>query len=577
MRLTKQALSPVGVTQPMIFNLLLENAGPGDVSDIVIKDTLPDGVRFKDAEVPEGTTFDKDKMEWRIPRLDAGRHFEMSLRATADRARRATNVAAITAARVRDPDPANNRAEAAGEWILFRACGTVRLCHFQTGEPHVGARVELRQGGRILRQVPTDFEGAFCFENLDPGKYTVIARPADPASGIKASEEEEIEFSEKASGGRLQLASPWPVIRGRITFGSSGPPMADIQVKLASAAGERSTRTAADGTFRFTDVANAEYTLTPVPPPDGGRFQPASAKIPFKGCEVSTHFMYGGTVEISGRTVECAPQHPLPYARVRLSREGFPDLLSRETGADGGFRFSGLPPGQYRLEAEHPAYTFTAAALDLRQATAARKDLAGTAKARTISVRVVDPRGVPVAGVPVDLGPNGAAQPTQTKMTDSAGDAVFTVDNGNWLVRARPPRDGVGIQPPQMVFVTGAGACNVSGFFTASSRSVELVAIEVVQVVQDWRNSAPLVENKPTLVRAYFRPGGGNTLPLHMNNLRLRIERADAARSCSPEESSPGTATRLWRARMSSRTRVVRMRPPSCPSTSRNTPVAKSP
>ena len=35
---------------------------------------------------------------------------------------------------------------------------------------------------------------------------------------------------------------------------------------------------------------------------------------------------------------------------------------------------------------------------------------------------------------------------------------------------------------------------------------VELVGIEVVQVVQDLRNSVPLMEGKATLVRAYVQP-----------------------------------------------------------------------
>jgi uncharacterized repeat protein (TIGR01451 family) len=67
------------------------------------------------------------------------------------------------------------------------------------------------------------------------------------------------------------------------------------------------------------------------------------------------------------------------------------------------------------------------------------------------------------------------------------------------------------------------GACNWEDPFTGAhgtdyitifkvfpgGPSPRLVALEVNQVIQDWRNSVPLIENKHTYVRAFIEPGEG--------------------------------------------------------------------
>jgi uncharacterized repeat protein (TIGR01451 family) len=71
--------SPVGVQQPLTFIIRVGNQGPSDSKDIIVKDTLPAGVTFNDAKAPDGTSFDKMKMEWTIPKLAAGAFLDLQV------------------------------------------------------------------------------------------------------------------------------------------------------------------------------------------------------------------------------------------------------------------------------------------------------------------------------------------------------------------------------------------------------------------------------------------------------------------------------------------------------------------
>jgi len=104
------------------------------------------------------------------------------------------------------------------------------------------------------------------------------------------------------------------------------------------------------------------------------------------------------------------------------------------------------------------------------------------------------------------------------------------VANGRWVVQPQTPDQRFRFTPLNDLLVLGDRRfCRNDSVFTAHPSAVEVVALEVVQVVQDWRNSAPLFERKPTRVRAFIRPAGSSPTPVTVSNARLKVERPGEA------------------------------------------------
>ncbi|HTI72493.1 MAG TPA: carboxypeptidase regulatory-like domain-containing protein [Candidatus Limnocylindria bacterium] len=523
--------TPVGVEQLLSFIIRVGNNGPDDSKDIVVKDTLPKGMEYKSSKPGDGTTFDEKKMEWTIPKLGANRFFELEIKATSKTALLATNVAEITAMGVPDPDKANNRAEAAGQWILYSACGAVRFCNFFAGDPHTNAIVELLQAGKKIQSTRSDSQGAFCFTNLPAGSYQVTAKPNDPKSGIKDSGLDLIEFGDGKAGGALQLTSPWPAIRGRIVFGTNGPPVADLEVKLAGkdSTGKEVTATVTtdkDGRYVFPDVAEGTYTVTPTPTKIAA-FNPVRTVVKNTGCMNEANFIFGSDHRIAGRVLTCDPvATPVPYAVVTLSSKDFPNLRTVTTGTDGAYSFRGLTDGDYTIAATHATYTIDSVNVTVK-GNNITKNLQASPKNGLILARVVDGKGAPVAGIDVAIFAPGAARANAILKTDANGTVIFEkVVAGKWSIQPQSP------DPAKISFTPGTDTvgvglpniCRNTCVFVANINAVDVVAMEVVQVIQDWPNSMPLVEGKQTLMRIFLKPAGSNTVPVTAKGLQLRVE-----------------------------------------------------
>ena len=69
---------------------------------------------------------------------------------------------------------------------------------------------------------------------------------------------------------------------------------------------------------------------------------------------------------------------------------------------------------------------------------------------------------------------------------------------------------------------TGSAQGSASTFvsFTVEPMGTKLVGLEVIQTIQDWNNSVPLIAGKPTYVRAHVEPFGAPSVPIV--NARLR-------------------------------------------------------
>ena len=528
--------TPVGVEQLLTFTIRVGNTGPDDSKDIVVKDTFPAGMIYKDSTVPDGTTFDPKKLEWTIPALAKDKFVDLEIKTTSKTPLIATNVVEITATGVADPFKDNNRAQAVGQWILYSACGYVRFCNAFGGDPHTNALVELQQAGKVLQTTRSDSQGAFCFTNLQAGSYQLIAKPNDPKSGIKDSQLDTIEFGDGKAGGVLQLVSPWPVVRGRITYGTNGPPVAGLEVKLVGKDGTgkavaATATTDKNGMYLFPDIDDGTYTVTPTPTKIAG-FNPTRTQIKSSGCMNEANFIYGSDRRIVGHIFTCdGVNSPVPYAAVTLSSKDYPNIRTVVTGTDGAYSFRGLADGDYTIDATHPAYTI--ASVDVKVAgNNITKNLQASPKAGIIFARVIDGKGAPVAGIDVAIFPPGAARATATLTTDTNGVVTFEkVAAGNWAVQAQSPDvNKIGFTPNiDFVSVGVPKVCRNTCVFVINVNAVEVVALEVVQVIQDWPNSMPLVEGKQTLLRVFLKPAGSNTVPVTVKGLKLKVEPAGGA------------------------------------------------
>lgn len=158
-------------------------------------------------------------------------------------------------------------------------------------------------------------------------------------------------------------AQPTGSITGRVAI--EGKAASGVQVVLLPSAGGEAvgkTSTDADGLFRFSNVAPARYTLTPLAPAyiaespsgseRGGRFVVVTAGDTLGGIDFS--LVRGGV--ITG-TVDAGGQ-PVIGERVNLLRVDeksgrfvpfTPNASSFETDDRGIYRIFGLPPGRYKV------------------------------------------------------------------------------------------------------------------------------------------------------------------------------------------------------------------------------------
>ena len=94
--LSKTAPSQVDLGDSLTYNITLSNDGQGSLTNIVVTDTLPDGVSL--ASAPGATSGAAVPIQWNIARLDAGDSQSFTVNATAQSAGDQTNSVAVTSA-----------------------------------------------------------------------------------------------------------------------------------------------------------------------------------------------------------------------------------------------------------------------------------------------------------------------------------------------------------------------------------------------------------------------------------------------------------------------------------------------
>ncbi len=221
--------------------------------------------------------------------------------------------------------------------------------------------------------------------------------------------------------------------------------------------GGTTTTTDASGNYRFTGLANGNYTVTPSK--TGYAFSPVSLAVSVSGADVTgknfaatvaaTTYSVSGTV--SGAT----------GVTINLSGTNTGSVV---TGAGGAYTLSGLVAGSYTVTPSLPGYTFTPTnkAVTIVDANSTANDFVATAipVAHSLSGTV---SGATAAGVTITV--TGTANATAT----TGADGTYTVPglfDGSYTVT--PTKAGYTFSPNSTA-VTMSGADVTGKNFTATA------------------------------------------------------------------------------------------------------------
>jgi uncharacterized repeat protein (TIGR01451 family) len=519
------------VSEKITFTVSVENLGPRNAKDIIIDDVIPAGLTLDSHKAAPGSAYNAATGAWTLPALNNGARATLELVVKAQRGGAFTNVATLRASKPRDPVAENNRGEAAIFFMGYSACGIARICNNVTNLPNPNATVTL--DGPLKLNGRTDALGTFCFTNLLAGKYKVTITPADPAAGIEVWT---ADVDVGPDGDTIDAIANWLIIVGRVTLGTTnGPPVVGLTVEAVNGADKRSAKTDANGEYRIVPVDKKEYTVSIKDLPAGQTSKPANVAIDptlhFDACPPRADFVINGKLGISGVVRGCNARGPLlASAQVTLTGKDLTVTQTVRTGPDGRYAFRDLPPGKYTVSISHPTHAFNPRAVDITlDKASATRNFIGDPE-RSLGGRVVMRNGQPIPGVEIVV--------LEARLIGPPVRRTTTTDvHGEWVLKGLPaalyeitptPPDASFVFTPRFArFVLGGPGGDCGNYFTfqANRNAVELLALEAVQVIQDWQNNVPLVQDKATLIRAFVKPVGTNRTPVVVNNARLRVMR----------------------------------------------------
>jgi hypothetical protein len=291
--------------------------------------------------------------------------------------------------------------------------------------------------GSANRTATSAADGSYSFNGLTNGFYTVT-----PSSGgytfTPASR------SMTVAGANITVPAFTATYVGFNISGNSG--FAGATVTLSGVA-NRTTTSAADGSYSFTGLSNGSYTVAPAL--IGYTFTPASRNITTAGADISVPAFTATYVgySVSGNA-------GIVGAIVTLSGTARRTFTS---GLDGSYAFGGLDNGSYNVTPTRSGYMFTPSSHNVTVASANITAIDfTTALAYTIS------GNAGIANATVTL--TGAANRPTTSAAD--GSYSFTsLANGSYTIT--PTLSGSTFAPAsRTVILTGADVVAVS--FTAT-------------------------------------------------------------------------------------------------------------
>ena len=206
--------------------------------------------------------------------------------------------------------------------------------------------VTVRLVGEEERTAVTDERGAYLFEDVPAGEYTVEAVSPDNTEAVNGNSAKVMVEHEKTASADFEFKTMTGSVSGTVKVDGKGA--SDITVKLS----DRETKTNEDGIYLFEDVVVGEYTVTADIPenteaPNGNSAKvmvehkkTASADFEFKTMTGSV----SGYVKVDGKGAS--------GVRVKLGGD-----KETKTDEDGAYLFEDVPVGEYEITADIPEDT----------------------------------------------------------------------------------------------------------------------------------------------------------------------------------------------------------------------------
>jgi uncharacterized repeat protein (TIGR01451 family) len=177
------------------FTLRVTNGGPSVTNGVVVKDLLPTGLVYISSTPSAGTSYVSGTGLWTVGTLTSGSFATLDITATVN-ARPITNSAEVTASSATDPDSTVNNGIGNGEDDQASASlpgnnisGTVFEDQNHNGVREAGepllSGVTITLTGTASLTTTTDASGAYSFNNLSPGAYSVTE--TDPSGYISST------------------------------------------------------------------------------------------------------------------------------------------------------------------------------------------------------------------------------------------------------------------------------------------------------------------------------------------------------------------------------------------------------
>jgi large repetitive protein len=371
-------------------------------------------------------------------------------------------------------------------------------------------------GNAVTRTATTDANGNYSFTGLRAGSYTVTetqpagfldgkdSRPANPGGTLGNDVVSAITLGRTTAAvdydfGEIQPAT----ISGNVSATTTTPgPIAGVTITLTGTDDlgnpvNVTTTTDASGNYSFPNLRPGTYTVTETQPTgygEGGQTSPDSGAVTTTTNVISNIVLTSGEVNpnnnftetrssISGSVyvdsnddgVRDAGETGIPFAEVRLYLAGSQTLVATTfTDANGNYTFGNLLEDRYRIEETQPPAYFDGKdavgsvggtanndilrAIDLPAGTAATGYNFGELQGTSISGRVTDENGDPIAGVTMTLRDSGG-NVVATTTTDATGAYAFTalVPGTYSVTETQPTGFGEGSTTPGSAGGTAAG------------------------------------------------------------------------------------------------------------------------
>jgi uncharacterized repeat protein (TIGR01451 family) len=440
------------------FYVGVTNVGPVAVSNVVVTDVFPAGLNQTNWVGYGGNNqnYTPSNGVWTITNIPPGQGYLLSIGATGATLGSFTNIAQLTSSTPSDSNPANNMAAATVKILPLQADLAVTKTVFTNTLP-------------VFSTFPFSF--FLTVTNLGPDTVSNLTLTDLLPAGL-------------TFGGAI--TNP-----GSFYMASNG--LWSLSIPLAAGQGAAMTLVTGapqiPGTFTNTLKVNVPATVT------DPNLNNNSASVVVNVLPV---------YRILGYVANCSSDG-IPLANVTLKLSGAANQTTTTFGiGNGNYSFDNVSNGVYTVTPSQPGNVFmpASAMVTVSNAWVTVPPFVGSVG---LIYGQVTYFGNPVTNHPVMLSGGGLRKP-RPELTDANGYYIFTnTGAGNYTVTV-VATNGYFFTPTNPAVVLNAINCAAIVNFSATvPRVVQLVALEVVQVIQDWSNSVPLIQGKETYVRAHFQ------------------------------------------------------------------------